>query len=354
MAIDVIDWDLALATGTRLAPKGPNLDLDEAKAIVQQLRAAADEAVMPVRECTGLVSPMAAPPAVVVDRRAWIESNIEAFSFVLMPVLERLRATSTSATVTEVGSRVTAVQMGGVLAWLSGKVLGQYEALVPPGKNPRLMLLAPNIVKVADQLDVDRRDFQLWVALHEETHRVQFTAVPWLSGHFASEVRKLVSAVDVPASELIKKTGELLGAAIEVIRGRDGAAAFLKVMQTPEQREVFNRLTALMTLLEGHADVVMDEVGPSVVPTVELIRERFEVRRKEPGTLDNIARKVLAMDAKLRQYSEGASFVRGVIDEVGMTGFNQVWDSAETLPTLDEIAQPSLWVSRVHARADSA
>lgn len=348
MATDIVDWNLALSTGERLAPKGPDMNLADAKSTVRQLRQLATEAIDPVRECTGLVAPADAPPAAVIDRKVWIESNIDAFRFVLHPVLDRVRASEPNPAVTEVGSRLTALQMGAVLGWLSGKVLGQYEALVPAGQTPRLMLIAPNIVHVAQMLGVDQRDFQLWVCLHEETHRVQFTAVPWLSDYFASETRTLVAAIDVPASELLSKSGQLLGAVMQVLRGNEGAQALLLSVLSPTQREVFDRISALMTLLEGHADVVMDEVGPEVVPSVATIRARFNERRKQPGATDSIIRKVLGMDAKMRQYSEGAAFVRAAIDEVGMSGFNAVWDKPANLPTLPEIATPSDWVKRVH------
>ena len=348
MATDVIDWNLALSTGSRLAPRGPEMELDQARATVRQLRRLADDAVAPVRECTGLVAPTSAPPAAVIDRKVWIESNIDAFRFVLHPVLDRVRSSDPSPAVTEVGSRVTALQMGAVLAWLSGRVLGQYEALVPPGQSPRLMLIAPNIVNVAQIIGADERDFAMWVCLHEETHRVQFTAVPWLSDYFSAETRTLVAAVDVPASELLSKSGQLLGALMQVLRGKDGAQALLLSVLTPTQREVFDRISALMTLLEGHADVVMDEVGPDVVPSVASIRASFNSRRAQPGTTDSIIRKVLGMDAKMRQYSEGAAFVRAVVDQVGMAGFNEVWANSTNLPTLPEIAEPSLGVKRVH------
>lgn len=348
MATDVIDWNLALSTGARLAPRGPEMELDQARSTVRQLRSLAQEAIAPVRECTGLLAPADAPPAAVLDRKAWIESNIDAFKFVLHPVLDRVRSSDPNPTVAGVGSRLTAMQMGAILAWLSGKVLGQYEALVPAGQSPRLMLIAPNIVSVAQTIGADERDFALWVCLHEETHRVQFTAVPWLSNYFSAETRTLVAAIDVPASELIGKSGQLLGALLQVLRGKDGAQALLLSVLSPTQREVFDRISALMTLLEGHADVVMDKVGPEVVPTVASIRASFNERRSQPGVTDSVIRKVLGMDAKMRQYSEGAAFVSAVIDDVGMAGFNEVWAKPANLPSLGEIAEPSLWVKRVH------
>lgn len=348
MAVDVVDWDLALSTGSRLAPNGPEIGLEQARTAVQQLRQLSSDAVAPVRECTQLIAPDVAPPAAVIDRRSWIESNINSFQFVLNPVLERVRRSQPSAAVSGVGSRLTAVQMGAVLAWLSGKVLGQYEALVPPGQQPRLMLVAPNIAEATRTLGADERDFAMWVCLHEETHRVQFTAVPWLSDFFAAETQLLVAAVDVPASELLAKSGQLAGAVLQVLRGKDGAQGMLRSVLTPTQQDVFDRISALMTLLEGHADVVMDEVGPEIVPSVADIRAKFNDRRTNPGALDSVIRRVLGMDAKMRQYSEGAAFVRAVIDEVGMTGFNAVWQSPDTLPTLAEIERPHDWLRRVH------
>ncbi len=348
MPSDVVDWELAIATGSRLAPKGPVMSLAQARSIVHELRTLSDQAVAPVRECTGLISPSNAPGAEVVDRATWIRSNVDAFQFVLEPILDRVRQAAGTGGVAEVGSRVTAIQLGAVLAWLSGKVLGQYEAISALGKAPQLLLVAPNIVKVADTLAVDRRDFAMWVCLHEETHRVQFTATPWLSDYMAAQVRALLVGVDVPVSELIRRSRTIFVAVIQVLRGKAESTEVIKALQTPAQRVIFDQLTAFMSLLEGHADVVMDEVGPAIVPSVELIRERFDARRANPGAMDSLTRRMLGMDAKMRQYSDGAKFVRAVMDQVGMDGFNRVWESQSTLPSLEEIAHPGGWVSRVH------
>jgi len=226
-----------------------------------------------------------------------------------------------------------------VLAWLSGKVLGQYEAF---GGEGRLLLVAPNIVHAERQLDVPPTDFRLWVCLHEETHRVQFGAVPWLSSYFTDEVHTYLRAIDTDAGSTI---GRLVAA---LRRGTRGSGGLIDLVQTEEQREILDRLTALMSLLEGHADVVMDAVGPQIVPSVAMIRERFDHRRQNAGTLDGALRRILGLDAKLRQYVEGAAFVRCVVDSVGMTGFNAVWTGPESLPRPHEIADPRAWVTRIH------
>lgn len=342
----VIEWDLAIATARRLAPKGPDLPPDEARAAVAMLRELATHAVAPVRDVTGLTAPETSP-AVVVDRSGWIVSNVTGMRVILSAWDEFAERTEAApAMMRSLGSRGTALQLGAVLAWLSGKVLGQFETFTDPGEPRRLLLVAPTIVNVERQLDVPARDFRLWVCLHEETHRVQFGAVPWLADHLTSRLAALLEASDLGVREALSRLVAFTYALVRSLRS-ESEASVVEAVLTSDQRVVFDELTALMSLLEGHADVVMDAVGPAVVPSVALIRERFSRRREQPGTLDTLARKALGMDAKLRQYSDGATFVRHVVDAVGMAGFNQVWISPDRLPTRAEIHDPQAWLDRV-------
>ena len=335
---DPVDWALAAATGARLAPSGPHDDREDVEAAVRQLRRASERAVQPVADVTGLDAPFEAHRSVVVGRKAWVASNVEQLRTATEPVADVLGGDG-NRVVRAVGSRTTALQMGAVLAWLSSKVLGQYEAF---GGQGRLLLVAPNIVHAERQLDVPPTDFRLWVCLHEETHRVQFGAVSWLSSYFTDEVHAYLRAVDPDA-------GSAIGRVVTGLRrGTRGSGGLIDLMQSEEQRAILDRLTALMSLLEGHADVVMDAVGPQVVPSVELIRERFDRRRQQAGTLDGALRRLLGLDAKLRQYVDGAAFVRAVVDRVGMQDFNAVWSSPETLPRPAEIGNPGEWIARVH------
>jgi coenzyme F420 biosynthesis associated uncharacterized protein len=343
-----IDWDLAVATASRLAPKGPDLPPDETRVAVRMLRDLAREAVDPVREVTGLSAPPQST-AVVVDRTAWIASNVDSMKLVLS-LWEGLneRTDAAPAVVRGIGSRGSALQLGAVLAWLSGKVLGQYEAFSPPGVPGRLLLVAPTIVSVERQLDVPPRDFRFWVCLHEETHRVQFGAVPWLGEYLAGRVAALLEASDIGGREALQRIVAFCYALLRSLRS-DSDVSVIEAIQTPEQRVIFDEMTALMSLLEGHADVVMDDVGPAVIPSVELIRARFSQRRQQPGALDSIARKALGMDAKMRQYTDGAAFVRHVVDRVGMAGFNRVWESPDRLPSRIELHDPDAWLDRTAA-----
>ncbi len=245
---------------------------------------------------------------------------------------------------------MTGLEVGGLLGFLASKVLGQFDPFFgAPGTDQvgRLLLVAPNIVHTEQELGVDPTDFRLWVCLHEETHRVQFTAVPWMRDHLQGQIDTLVGGVQVDPGAVLQMLADAVKRAGELVSGR-GEGSLLEVFATPEQREVIDRVTGVMSLLEGHADVVMDGVGPEVIPTVDAIRARFDKRRKGAGSMDRLLRRLLGLEAKMAQYRNGAAFVRGVVDTVGMEGFNKVWVEPANLPSKDEIADPRAWVSRVH------
>jgi coenzyme F420 biosynthesis associated uncharacterized protein len=234
-----------------------------------------------------------------------------------------------------------------VLGFMSGKVLGQFEFF--DRADGQLLLVAPNIVEVERKLSVDPTDFRLWVCLHEVTHRVQFTAVPWLRQHMLSEVETLTSSMDLGAEEMRERVTRALGELLKTVRGQDDGQGLVAALTTPDQKVVIDRLTAFMSLVEGHAEYVMNAVSPEVIPTQKKIESRFAERRRKGGNpLDKLMRRLLGLDAKTRQYVEGSAFVRGVVERVGVDSFNAVWTDATTLPTKAELGDPGAWVTRVH------
>ncbi|WP_231391904.1 zinc-dependent metalloprotease [Arthrobacter sp. 35W] len=358
---DLINWELAARTAATLAPAGPLLSGSEIGAAVDNLRTMADRSVPYVHDITGLdaAKDLRDSQVLVVDRASWAKANTQSFAVMMGPVLDALaqKQTSTSKPLnTALSGTVTGAQLGAVLAFLSSKVLGQYDpfsAGTGTGlSGGRLLLVAPNIITVERELTVDPSDFRLWVCLHEQTHRVQFAAAPWLRGHMLSEIEKLGSLL-VGDTETL---GERLGAALKSIGNRPEAdtapenasrGGVLDLLQDPEQKAALSHVTAVMSLLEGHANVVMDAVDASIVPTVKTIRQRFNARGRDRGAVEKFIRHLLGLDAKMRQYSDGARFVRSVVALVGMEGFNHVWTSAEHLPTEAEIHNARLWVDRM-------
>ncbi|EFG64863.1 conserved hypothetical protein [Streptomyces sp. SPB074] len=369
----MVDWNLAVTTATRLVRPGPEVSRDEARAVVAELRAHAKSAEEHVRAHTRMNPPPSADtPVLVVDRPGWVRANVAGFRSLLAPLLDKMQGRrnegGSSSIVTALGGKVTGAELGVLLSFLSSRVLGQYETFAPPSRElpggaggGRLLLVAPNIVHVERELGVDPRDFRLWVALHEETHRTQFTGVPWLRDHLENEIRGFLDETELDPGHFADRLGETVRSLLDR-EGREkrqdsaddeDGGSLVELVQTPAQREILGRLTAVMSLLEGHADYVMDGVGPAVVPSVGEIREKFQERRaKGASRVDLALRRLLGLDAKLRQYRDGERFVRAVVTETGMDGFNRVWTSPNTLPTKREIHHPAEWIARVHGEGE--
>lgn len=382
----MVNWELAARTAANLAPAGPALSGSEISEAVDKLRAAAEKSVPYVHEISRLEAArdLHDSEVLIVDRASWAKANTQSFAVMMDPVLRAVaakqdRSAQGNQTVQGTGSKsssggagtalsatVTGAQLGGALAFLSSKVLGQYDpfaAMAPTASERaqasggRLLLVAPNIITVERDLKVDPADFRLWVCLHEQTHRVQFAAAPWLRHHMLGEIEKL-GALLVGDSEnfgerLLQSAKQLGRPGAAGKRSKDAALAepsrggVLDLLQNPDQKAALSHLTAVMSLLEGHANVVMDGVDQSIVPTVRTIRQRFNSRGKDRGAIEKFFRNLLGLDAKMRQYSDGAKFVRDTVAVVGMDGFNNVWTQADNLPTEPEIHNARLWVERM-------
>ncbi|MGY2067233.1 zinc-dependent metalloprotease [Blastococcus sp. SYSU DS0619] len=354
-ASSMVDWDLAGRTARRLVNSGPRTTREEAAAVVAELHRAAATAVAHVEALTGLrpVPGGPVPEVAVVDRPGWADANARGMAALLDPLVDKLaerQGARPGALATAIGSRATGVQAGGLLAFLSSRVLGQYEIF---GTGGRLLLVAPNIVATERKLGVDPSDFRLWVCLHEVTHQLQFTGVPWLTGYLEEQIAEFVAATDLEPDVLRERLQDVLRSVTDAVRGSSGNGepeGLMALVRDPRQRAVLDRVTAVMSLVEGHAEYVMDGVGPDVVPTVRTLRKRFAQRRKGRGPVDRVVRRLLGLEQKMKQYADGRHFVGGVIELAGMEGFNRVWEGPANLPLVEELTAPQLWVERVLGR----
>jgi coenzyme F420 biosynthesis associated uncharacterized protein len=335
-----VDWQFAATVGAKLARPGPAATDYTRNQVIDQLAEAARNAELPVREVTGLIEGGEIPEAHIVDRVEWIRAATQSM---------RVMTGGTESPRGLITGRITGAQTGAVLAFVSSGILGQYDPFGPNGGE--LLLVYPNVIAVERQLRVLPADFRLWVCLHEVTHRVQFRANPWLADHMSQSLAVLTEDAGENVSAVVGRLAEL------VRNKRDGVApepnstgvlGLLRAVQSEPQQRALDQLLVLGTLLEGHADHVMDAVGPAVVPTVSTIRRRFDDRRrrKQPP-LQRIVRALLGFDAKLSQYTRGKAFVDHVVGRVGMARFNAIWSSAETLPLPTEIDVPQRWIDRV-------
>lgn len=332
-----LNWDAVARRGGLLAPAGPTGTKAQLRGVVASLRRSAAEAPALVAEITGLTraaEAAAARPVYVVDRARWIQANARSFRTLIG---EQLTVETARA------ARLASEEMGGTLALLSTRVLGQYDPYVEGG---RLLLVAPNFVKTERALDLDVMDFRRWVSLHEATHAVQFAAAPWLAEYIASRLGELTSSL-ADTENTGERLFETIRALAEVVRGKESATGIIHAILDEDSARTFDAITAVMSLLEGHADVVMDAVGPARIPSVRRIRASFEARRKSSSPADLLVRRLLGMEAKFAQYRNGAAFVRTVTDTGGHSALNAVWEAPENLPRPEEIAAPELWLARV-------
>ena len=334
-----VDWGFAATVGQWLARPGPPSTDYTRHQVVDNLATAAKAAEPPVRDVTGLHTNGVVPDARIVDRPGWIRAAAESM---------RVMTGGTDKPRGVISGRLTGAQTGAVLAFVASGILGQYD---PFNDGGCLLLVYPNVIAVERQLRLEPSDFRLWVCLHEVTHRVQFTANPWLSGHMSQALGVLTQESSDDVTRVVSRLADFA-------RGRgdsspddphsQGILGLLRAVQSEPQREALDQLLVLATLLEGHADHVMDAVGPVVVPSVAAIRSRFDERRhRKPPPLQRLLRALLGIDAKLSQYTRGKAFVDHVVDRVGMERFNAVWTGPATLPRPVEIEYPQRWIDRV-------
>jgi coenzyme F420 biosynthesis associated uncharacterized protein len=346
----VVDWGVArqIARFAARSDGVPDLGLDLTKL--------ARELVDPVAAHVQLTPAQPVPDAEVVDRAQWADANLASLSSLLEPVAERLSSRFDGAGpfsgALRMGAGVTlAAEVGLVTGYLSQRVLGQYELSLLGGEAPpRLLLVAPNLARAVTDLKVDRESFLRWVTVHELVHALQFGSVPWLRGHLGDLLRQYLETVDVRIERgaagglpTLPDPGEL------VERFREGGLAAL--VQTGEQRLIFERMQAAMAVVEGHAEHAMDALAPELVPRHAGLRAAMTRRRRSRSAPERVLMRLLGMDAKMRQYELGKSFCDAVVAEGGIELLNNVWSDPRALPTLEELERPASWIARAPAAA---
>jgi coenzyme F420 biosynthesis associated uncharacterized protein len=341
----MVDWRLAervadaVAGADKAAPGEPlagGADLD----------AMAARALERVTEYARLAPTQPPPPLEAVGRGEWARANLGTMRATLDPLLERLG----TGPLQSAGGMLVAVEAGGIVGFMGRSVLGQYElALLDPDRPPRLLLVAPNLRDAARTFDADEAELLEWVVFHEITHAVQFSGVDWLRDHIAGMLRELLASVrfEVDPSALLRLPN------MQDLRGlweavREGG--LVRAVAGEQRKAIIDRLQAVMALIEGHAEHVMDAAGATVLPSLPKLREALEKRRREKPPLVKLLERLLGLDLKLRQYVIGKRFCDAVVRDWGIEGLNRAWTAPEHLPTLAELDDPPSWVRRTQVR----
>jgi coenzyme F420 biosynthesis associated uncharacterized protein len=347
---DPVDWALASRVARRVAGRDPLGDSYLAESLRADFASVTEQAEALVAEHTGLRAPGRAH-ATVLDRSGWVDVNVASMRRLIGPLTDRFGERLAKSPLAPIGRSVTATELGVLLGWFAQRVLGQYDLLVPDDRadgdpvGDAVYYVGPNVLGLEKRFAFRPRDFRLWVAIHEVTHRAQFCGVPWMRDYFLGLVEQAMGMVDTDPGALLRS---LLRAADELRHGRnpldDGGVVAL--LASAEHRDVLARIQALMSVLEGHGNRVMNELGRVHVAGQDRMDRVLRNRRRSGGVTGAMYR-VLGLDAKMRQYEIGERFVELVERDAGPRGLDPVWLGPEWLPTLDEIAEPAAWLARV-------
>ena len=321
-----IDWGLAAKVGRALVPSSPIASRSEIEQLVAELREGAGRAPTLIADVSELPDP-GSSRVLVLDRPTAVEATVDT----ARAMLDRLDESTGSSLVGRIQGGVTGAGLGGVLAMLSTRILGQYD---PFHVSPRLILVAPNVLQAERELNLPASDFRLWICLHEQTHRVQFEHAPWLTDHIIALAGKLMAAEEAGVDWT--RIGGLRG-------NRPGPESVVQLLGD-EAESSLNEITAVMSLIEGHADVMMDRVSRDVIATVPMIRNSFNKRRSKKFSKFG---QLIGLETKLAQYKDGARFCEQVIAKAGVAQLNRAFEEPENLPTIEELHDPVAWLSRM-------
>jgi coenzyme F420 biosynthesis associated uncharacterized protein len=347
----MIDWILAERIAGYVAGEG------DGKVPTSDLTALAAESEKRVAAYTGLrpVKPLPAPEG--IGRREWVTSNIGAMRLLLDPVLERAgKGLGPLRPAIQLGMGVVlTTEVGVVLGYLAQRVLGQYELVLldeaVEDRPPRLLFVLPNLGEAVRSFGAEETEFMTWVALHEVTHAVQFSGVPWLHGHIAGLVRELLQSaelrIDSPRSMRLP-TGADVRRVVSALRRGD----LISLVTSPGERETLDRVQAVMAVIEGHAEHVMDAVAPDLLPSLPRLRNALNQRRRSQSALSRLLARLLGLDLKIRQYEQGKQFCDAVVRQGGPDALHHVFSGPEALPTLAELQDPSAWLARTAPERD--
>jgi coenzyme F420 biosynthesis associated uncharacterized protein len=341
-AARLADWDTALEVGRRIGGPGVAVPAVQRARLREDLAELVPHAEGLIRGFTGLEVEGFRSRAWVMARSEWIRANLSGLQRLIEPLAERVVAQRSGRA--ELKRKAMGAQAGALLGYVSKKVLGQYDVFLPPDDEGLLYFVGPNVIEVEQRYALPPRDFRLWIAIHEVTHRVQFGAATWLRGFLRDHVDAYLDSVQLDGREVMN---QLRRAAEEVRAGADwrGMGGMLLLL-SPEQRELFEKMQALMSLLEGHASYVMNEVARDRVKDVDRMRRALSSRRRS-GNVERSFQRAIGFDRKIAQYDAGERFVRAIVDRAGMSTFNRVWAAADNLPRPGEVEEPDRWLSRV-------
>jgi coenzyme F420 biosynthesis associated uncharacterized protein len=351
-----VDWGIATQLAGMIAGGSSGTDGQfDSDAIAKACEAAAGS----VRAYTGLATGVELPAGETIGRGEWTQIALDSLRELAEPVERRAaEAIELPGPLAGFGRRLAGAaagaEAGGAVGLAGRRVLAQLEVSLASSKRPpRLLFVSPNLASAHLEIGGQAEAFLAWIATHEVTHAAQFAGVTWLRDHLAGELRALLDG----AARGIEP--RRIAAALRRALGSDPRRAIQSLLRGeavlalagPEQRARLDRLQAVMTLVEGYAEHVMDAADPERREERAVLRARLAERRESRGGLGDAVARMLGLELKLRQYRLGKSFCDQVVADHGIGALNRVWSGPEAIPSLAELERPDLWLARVAALA---
>ncbi len=351
---DMVSWDIAQKVATKISKGSKDIPLVRFQTLEDDFKELTSLAENLVGEETGLYSLLGPARAKVATRPDWVNANIASFQRLIGTISSKFEDHIKPGIGLNVSKSVAGVQVGVILGWMSTRVLGQYDLLLVEDDKPEdqdiVYYVGPNVLELEEKFALPPRQFRLWLALHEVTHRAQFTAVSWMRDHFRSLVQEGISGLAPDPNQFAAILKRLTN---EIRSGKNPFAdsGILGVVASNEQIEVLKKIQALMSLLEGHGDITMDRAGKEHLPEAARFSRILRQRRNQAKGVQKIMQQLLGLEAKMRQYAEGEKFIEKaeLLTHPGILSY--AWQGPENLPTLDEISNPKLWIERVVDRS---
>jgi coenzyme F420 biosynthesis associated uncharacterized protein len=345
-----VDWATAQRVAARVAGREPFSQSYHSESLGPDFAELTEVAERLVADETGLVSLAGPARARVTDRAGWIEANVASFQRLLRPIVDRLSSRLEANSLSPVAQKLAGAEVGMVLGWMSTRVLGQYDLLIIEDESPLdqdlVYYVGPNVLALEKQFAFPPREFRLWLALHEVTHRAQFTGIAWMRPHFLGLVSETLDSVDPDPKRIVEVAGRL---AESFRRGENPLAegGIMALLASTEQRQVLDQVSGLMSLLEGHGDITMDRAGRGLVPNAERFSRVLHQRRESTAGVARLLQQLIGLEAKMNQYAQGEQFIEAVERVGGPQLLSEAWESPDHLPSLDEIKHPETWIRRV-------
>lgn len=337
----MVDWPAALQVAQRILP-------ETYQPLAHNYQTLADAAGNHVAALTELTIAPDALQVRIVDQQAWLKANVRSFARLMAPLepmwLAQHDQSDWGLASRRINGRVAGIQSGAILSWMATRVLGQYDtAILHDDDAPNeLLLVEPNIARIAIEQGVNLADLRQWIVIHEVSHVFQFEGIPWLRPHLRVLLDRFMQTL---AQQLISPHAGVMSIAKRVTQ-QPQAQSWVEWALDDQQRAIFGEMQVLMSLIEGHSNYVMNRIGAQQISQFTQLQQRMESRQHTRPTIDSIVMRVTGMQMKMAQYRDGEAFVNALSAYGGDALVRRLWLSPTTIPTAVELANPQMWIQR--------